>query len=518
MSKIALDDLNNPQIWKELSVIVCVRPDRDILPIRAKYSNKHVYNIGLNHVTSKRLLWFCLADVIGSKILTGKTPEIVKAIRFIPKGTQKLKEISILGEKINPYADVFKKIVEKREELKDADDPQEHILKIIANSTSYGIYAQINTENRKSQVDVYSLEHFKAFTNKSERQGERFNSILATFITSGSRLILAIVEAILARHGKTHAFCDTDSMAIPSDMVDIIQNYFQKLNPYCFDKPLFKLEEENFDEKGNLFGLWFFGISSKRYVLYNMVDGKIVIRKHSSHGLGHLKDPFSSEDWEKEFWTDILEYHYKIKSIDEINEKYSGYYAVSQMTISTPNLLRRFGKLNKGKPYEKKIKPFNFCLVGFGNEAVKPLCAYKKDSQEAVFDEFIDYGSGQVMSGLQYWQNLSQIFWDYLNHKESKFDGNTGILTRKNLLISSIAVIGKESNDLEENEVFGLDDETYLKYQNNKIPIEKALNLTPKKAKIIGISKNQLLRIKRAIRRKSCNFRTKTLQKLTRID
>src|SRR5439155_14471343 len=125
MSKIALDDLNNPRIWKELSVIVCVRPDRDILPIRAKYSNKHAYNIGLNHVTSKRLLWFCLADVIASKMLTGKTPEIVKAIRFVPKGMQKLKEISILGEKINPYADVFKKIVEKKEKMKDTDDPRD---------------------------------------------------------------------------------------------------------------------------------------------------------------------------------------------------------------------------------------------------------------------------------------------------------------------------------------------------------------------------------------------------------
>lgn len=516
VNKITLDELNDPKTWKDLVVIVCIKPEGDILPIRAHYGNEYAYNIGLNHAQYDGKLWFCLADVISSKLLGDRTPKILKAIRFVPKGIQEnLKKIKLLDEQVDPKNDIFKKVVEKRQELKDADDAREHILKIIANSTSYGIYAQINTESRKGLVDVYGLTHYESIVQKIEKIGERFNPILATFITSGSRLILAIVEAILAKNQKTYAFCDTDSMAIPADMVDTIQSYFQKLNPYNFDKPLFKLEDENFDECKNPQDLWFFGISSKRYVLYNIVDGKIIIRKHSSHGLGHIENPFSSDiDWEREFWTDILEYHHGKTSVDNINEKYSGYYAISEMSASTPFLHHRFRNLNAGKELQQQIKPFNFFLVGFGSRSARPLCVYRKNAQQVVYGEFIDYETGKIRSGLQYWKEMSQIFWDYLNHKDGKFDGEIRVLQRKHLTISGIDVIGKESNELEESEVLGLDEKSYVKYAS-QIDIRKILQMTPKEAKKAGISKIQLNRMKKAIRNGKFNPRRKTIKKLT---
>jgi len=350
--KTSLNNLQDPKIWKELAVIVCIKPDSDILPVRARYGTKHSYNIGINHITYDGMLWYALSDVLASKILTGKSPEIIKAIRFSPKANQNLKEITILDEKINPYNDIFKKIIEKRQEFKDRNDPREHILKIIANSTSYGIYAQINTEYRKSKVKIYALKKFSTEISKTETHGKWFNPILATLVTSASRLILAIVESILVKEGKMYAFCDTDSMAIPLNMTDRIQNYFQKLNPYSFDKALFKLEDENFIT-GEESDLWFYGISSKRYVLYNIINGKIIIRKYSLHGLGHIKNPYPDGDWEKEFWIDILDYHYKNKTINEIEEKYSEYFAISQLTVSTPLLMSRFRKINHRKPFSK---------------------------------------------------------------------------------------------------------------------------------------------------------------------
>ena len=310
-----------------------------------------------------------------------------------------------------------------------------------------------------------------------------------------------------------YAFCDTNSMAVPSDMTNIVQNYFQKLNPYSFDKPLFKLEDENFVNEKE-YGLWFYGISSKRYVLYNIINGKIIIRKHSSHGLGHIKNPFPNKDWEKEFWIDILDYHYGNKTITEINDKYSEHFAVSQMTISTPFLISRFKKINYRKPFLKKIKPFNFCLVGFGNDSIKPICAYKNKSSEAVFGEFIDYNTGKIHSGQEFWKDLKQIFWDYLNHKESKFDGNNGVLKRKHVKPSRIIVIGKESNNLEESEILGLDDNSYQIFEDLGLEKNKILNLTPKEADRIGISKNQLYRIKKSIRNERVNLRKKTIKKL----
>jgi len=520
LEKITLDDLSNPNLWKDFAVIVCIKPDEDILPIRARYGNKHAYNSGINYASYDGELWYCLPDVIGSKILAARPSKIIKAIRLKPVGIQEnLRTISILGKRIDPTKqDFFKEIIEYRQKLKDKDDPKEHILKIIANATSYGIYAQINTINQKGEVDVFGLEHFTAIVEKIEREGDRFNPILATLITSGSRLILAMVEAILARNGATYAFCDTDSMAIPAERVDEVQLFFQKLKPYNFEKLLFKLEKENFvDDK--LSDLWFYGISSKRYVLYNYENGKITIRKHSSHGLGHIANPFSTRsDWQEEFWKDVLELHYKKKSIEEVNEKYSNHYAVSELAISTPTLMRRFVKLNKGKSNDQKVKPFNFCLVGFGNsESIKPLTVYRKNSQEAIFDEFIDYNTGKIMQGIQYWKTMNDIFWEYVNHPESKFDGNVGVLQRKNLKIINVGYIGKESNDLEENGILGIDDQSYLQYQNTEIAIQKILELTPKKARQYNIGKTQLIRIKRAIRSKNYNFRTKTMVLLTII-
>lgn len=49
----------------------------------------------------------------------------------------------------------------------------------------------------------------------------------------------------------------------------------------------------------------------------------------------------------------------------------------SRLTVSTPNVLRRFNKINQGKAWDQQIKPFNFYLVGFqtigeNDKAVKP--------------------------------------------------------------------------------------------------------------------------------------------------
>lgn len=90
--------------------------------------------------------------------------------------------------------------------------------------------------------------------------------------------------------------------------------------------------------------------------------------------------------WHEEVWLDILNYHYGKTSYDEINEKYGNAYAISEVDISTPTIMNRLGRLNKGKSYEHQIKPFNFCLVGVGcwtdsdaSQVVKPLAPYRKD-------------------------------------------------------------------------------------------------------------------------------------------
>jgi hypothetical protein len=125
---------------------------------------------------------------------------------------------------------------------------------------------------------------------------------------------------------------------------------------------------------------------------------------------------------------------------DALTEKYSRSFAISKLVISSPQIMKRFEHMNRGKPYDQQIKPFNFCIVGIGNDIdsetgkpVKPMAPYTKNPQQCPYDTFIDYESGKEMSGLQYWKRFDDVFWSYVNHPEAKFDGDVGVLSRKHV-------------------------------------------------------------------------------------
>lgn len=534
VESITLKDLQNLETWKLLTAIVQVLPDKDILPIRSKYGNKETYNIGLNYLTSSKPIWYTLSDVIASKLLTGKAPMILKGYRFKPIEIQPdLKPITIIGNKrFNPdKEDLFKTLIEYRVSIKNKMKAEsnnyeyynnlQNNIKIIANSTSYGIYVEINTEIKKEKVslDVYGLERFNVKTNRIEKFGKAFNPILAIFITSASRLILAITERILIDNDSNYAFCDTDSMAIEPKLVESIQKFFQSINPYSFDKPLFELEKENYNEKTNeLEPLYFYGISAKRYVLFNLINGKPFIRKYSSHGLGHLLNPFNdkNKNWDKTIWEDILNEVYGITDSTDNDNKYQDKYCISQLTISSPEIMKRLTALNKNKIYNKQIKPFNFVLIGTSNQKnpktnkpIKPFVPFTQYYQSIPINNFIDYNSGKVMKGIEYWKSFDYMFWKYKNHLEDKFDGDIGLLDRKQILIDKIVYLGKESNKIEESQVLGVNKKSYVKYINKVVNINypdinkyKLLifKLTPKLTIPYGINKRQLTRMRKKVK------------------
>ena len=142
-----------------VTTIVRVEPHADIFPVRAKYDGKS-QTIGLNYLTSDSPVWFTLADVIASKVLTGKVPEILQAITFSPKEPQSgLKAVTVAGNpdyQVDPANDdFFKRLIDLRTTIKgrlknatalnrDALDSEQQALKILANSTSYGIFVEIN--------------------------------------------------------------------------------------------------------------------------------------------------------------------------------------------------------------------------------------------------------------------------------------------------------------------------------------------------------------------------------------
>jgi hypothetical protein len=82
LARVTLVDLQSPDLWKDLAVLVKVQPDLDIFPVRTAYQGEALATIGANHLSSATPLWFTLADCIASKLLTGKAPKVLEALAF----------------------------------------------------------------------------------------------------------------------------------------------------------------------------------------------------------------------------------------------------------------------------------------------------------------------------------------------------------------------------------------------------------------------------------------------------
>ncbi|UGV39818.1 hypothetical protein J7W08_06690 [Methanococcoides orientis] len=508
------DDALDGDMWEQLNVVVEIEPDGDIFPVRTKYGGEDgTFNIGINYLTSNDSMYYFLPDILASKLLTGKSPKIKRAIRFIPEGIQEdLKESEVYGVHVNPKEDnLIKVLVERRQEIKremkkvskdsheyDVLDAQQRALKILNNSTTYGIYIEMHPKDGE-KLDVYSNVEFES-EGKYEQPGKFFNPIIGANITAGARLLIAIAERFVLDKGEVHAYMDTDSIFVPPYLAEELSHLFDSLNPYDFDKPILEIEDGMED-------IWFYGISSKRYCLFHKVGDKIIIPEgkklfYKLHGLGHITNPFKRElqegdQWHKRLWEDILRHHFRPEELPDILEKYENYAVISKLAVSTGTVLRRFKKTNEGKPFDKRIKPFNFMLVGNGasinegGEKVKPLAPFNKNPQVAIEKEFIDYNTGDTLQGRQYWKLLSDVFLDYINHPEAKFEGDVGVLQRRHLKTTGCVYIGKEANKVEMQELESNHVEIYHDFEMIRKFI---LGLTPAEARCIGIKYRSTLK------------------------
>jgi len=538
LDAVTLDDLARPEAWLQLAVLCQVGPDEDILPVRAAYDEgSQGLSIGLNHLTSRQPLWYTLADVVTSKLLTGRVPRIRRAWRFLPGPIQScLQPIDILGNpdyRTDPAADDFyRRNVDLRSEVKRAarraTDEQtrrklnagQQAMKIAVNATCYGIFVELNVQERAKQAEVtfYGSDGMGTEVHLAsvEEEGRYFHPLIATLTTGGARLMLGMAEALTEREGISWALCDTDSMALarPVEMEQAefiararrVQEWFEQLNPYERQRGLFKLEDANFglDGKGGvtdeLEPLYCLAVSAKRYVLFNVdADGRPVLRKASGHGLGHLSAPYGPDDapvsilepqvdlrddlgverWQYDLWYRIaqaaLEGHPQQVDFDGLPgfEK----KAMSRYAATTPRLARWFKSHNDGRPYREQVRPFGFLNAFLAksrgqlglpadSEPPRAVAPYDHDPAESLrycFDretcESVD--PEQLKS---YRQALAQ----YHLHPEAKFLGgdyvDTGELQRRHMEVAYVEHIGKEANRWEEQFHLGEDPQAQVVY------------------------------------------------------
>lgn len=549
LERVTLDDLQKPATWRDLTVLVQVQPQADIFPVRARYSAAPsspdrstaasgapdpATTIGLNYLSADRPLWFTLADCIASKLLTGKAPQVVSAIRFTPQAPQDgLEAINIAGNpayRVEPKSENFyKRVIDLRREVKDqlktakrAGQPQGELdrldaeqlaLKILANSTSYGIFIELNVEEPEAKgeaVTAYGAEGaFTAALKAREMPGGHFHPLLATLITGAARLMLAVTERLLVDEGLDWAFCDTDSMTfVPADgmsraefrgRVERICAWFEPLNPYEKAGSLLEFEEQNDDPAtGKPRDLYCYAISAKRYALFNWDGDRPIVRKASAHGLGHLSPPYGNDDpdaperdtgvhlWQEEFWEELIKAAQAAQAGGDEEIAWRAELdrpAASRYSATTPTFLSWFRPYNAQRPYAEKVRPFNFLLWFQAKKPhemaaddpeelfdprrrhPKPVAPFTRDL--AKIDRLWDRETGDEV-GPEWLRTYADVLRTYPVHSESKFlDGfrtQRGRTRRRHVFVDAVWNIGKEGDRFEEDSSLGVEEDPAVPY------------------------------------------------------
>jgi hypothetical protein len=457
-----------PSTWKKLPAFVKVVPNGDLLPSRAKYnSTSNDWQVAVNHLyatdhAASEGLWFSLPDVVASVLLTGKILKIVDAFKLVPIGkVSGLRPVRLSGDVwVNPRTqDLFRTVIQQRKSKakkertsREDADRLDKALKVLANATSYGIYAEMNRQETEKRVKVQCQgidpQPYECSVIHPEKPGEFCFPPLASLITGAARLMLALLEHSVSELGGTYAMEDTDSMAIVATeqggtipckggnllakegtegiraltwrQIRQIVAKFQSLNPYdrkVIPGSVLKIEEDNFDpETGKQRQLHCLAISAKRYALFlKPKNGKPALLREgtnnkkdrwSRHGLGHLLNPTNPEasdrNWTAAVWDVIVRKSLGV-SVNEL--KFAHLPAIGRTTVSSPALMKCLESLNAGKPYPEQIKPFNFlqtCHVSpFGHPAgVDPetfhlVTPYDPDPRKWLDKEWIDQYTGK---------------------------------------------------------------------------------------------------------------------------
>ena len=197
-------------------------------------------------------------------------------------------------------------------------------------------------------------------------------------------------------------------------------------------------------------------------------------------------------------------------------------YAVSKLSITTPNVLERFSRL----------RPFNKILLGAGYKkdadgyVVIPTISYldEKKRQYVQHLEFTDYSTGKsypnddLLDSSLYWKPLSLMLEDYSTHKEVKSGGDVvGLLPRLRVKIGKnlVKFVGKETANLDAANAIGMEN-NYTVYDNLA---DRIMGIRPRDSYKFGISRSNLISLQKKIRENKGmpKLHKNTLEKLKRV-
>jgi len=493
LDNFQLSDLQDKSFWPKIRILCKISGTNLILPVRARYNDK-TSNIALARTNLEKPVWYTLADVLANILLGGSIPFVHEALECVPSGRIETNSVSMFDGliELNPATDnMFVKFIDERTRLKheaeeeksDYKDRAQQALKLLANATSYGINIELITKKTDEPITLYGNDGpVDTASNTTQIPGQFYAPLIGTHIPAGGRLLLAICEHLGACHGLTYAMCDTDSIAFAKPPVmlrstfykhtaDII-SWFTPLYPYQEQGELLELEKYNFwnypDSGKERVPLYFYGISSKRYVLYNRYasdDYDIRLRKVSSHGLGayRISESYKSPTWIPapdvswkelglnpanrwiyDIWYNEIQKYTQFKDASEYvipkwDEPDLSCIAYQQLTVSTAVLHKRVSGI-------KGVKPFNFITVFFrtGKDPVLYV-PFTRDVEDIKL--FYSLQDGKAVSDTSP-TSMQVCLSGYFCHPEMKFEhpSGRGAMERRKITLTGYRLRGKESS------------------------------------------------------------------------
>jgi hypothetical protein len=550
LKRITLERCYDRKLWPKFKFFALVQPDEDILPVRTVY-NGVTQNIGINYLTSDQPIWFAGPDIISAIILSGgKVPRIEKAYRVVPHGKQAGLGTTNLRSMVEVDANkssFFKHVIEQRA-ANEADKSLYYFLKILANSGSYGLFVELNPGENSEQAEIKVFSGEDNFTDTPpviEKPGDWYSPPVASLITSGGRLLLAMLEASVRKAGGTYLFCDTDSLCIVSSEnggplkipgvkservltwgeVDAIVKRFESLNPYNLQGSILKVHKLNRDKKGERRQLYGYSIAAKRYAIHEKKGDDIEIIEPKAHGLGYFHPPKDSpEGWEQDHdvpqWIFGL-WDYIMRGALKLKRKKPSWFnlpVMMRLTLSTPHhALQNLGKCDLTRPHNfmmmPKIAPFgfppgvnpanpNFTLItsftSKREEWMKSKCINIHDCDSPAYRLKFDYtNDGVSVSPV----NFYQLVESYQNHPEAKSLGpdgkpcefdTRGLLQRAHVVATEEPIyIGKESDrHWDQSEDISLLEFKAIQYKRRG----KAIATAEQLRRITGVPKREFIR------------------------
>ncbi len=427
LDSVTTDTVMRRETWPTLVAFAEIVPGGDVVPARAQYAGpEDAFTIGVNPLWRAAPSWYALADLVASKLLSGKTPRVRSAFWLRGRGVlASLRTVRLRSEvPVNPADDdFFRRVIEERVRAADRSDltklEQERLrraLKVVANSGSYGIYGEANPERlpegKTAEVWVEAAgQRLRTRVAAPEERGEFAFMPLAALITAGARLMLALLECAIQDRGGSYVACDTDSMmpvarehagliacpggphrlrdgreavrALSWDEVDDIVRQFDVLKPYDPDvvrDPILKIDSVNFHKRTKeRLPLECYAISAKRYALFwRNARGRPVLRDKTEGGLGHLLDPrdpanderTTRKTWINDAWLRIVTTALGRRGADPawLNRP-----ALSRESLTSPVVARRLTKGTAHLPYSQRMKAFNFLLAAHVRDGAFPV-------------------------------------------------------------------------------------------------------------------------------------------------